>query len=306
MTGGGQKPVSEIITPGDPSEPVAMKIKWQVGKRYLERLTLGAAAQATQSGQPQPMKGELKLSQDLAISALKERDGGGRDLQVELLDTALNVKQDGNPIMSFDSKKPAPDAAGDSVGPILKRIAGAKLRLLTDAAGNVESVEGLEDFIKTVGGSDVPDPASLLKSMPTNTSGGLQTMQVGSGFLPEQPVKVGDTWSKAVDSKTDPTGTVNGNIKYTFTGWSQHEGHRCAVIEFAGDLAAKPPAAATATVVDVRVNVTGKTWYDPELGMIVETSSSPKLKVKVGDALNVTLNLDTDCKLVEMADLASR
>jgi hypothetical protein len=310
-SGGTMKPNSmsgETVTPGDSTEPVTMKIKWNVGKRYHEQLSLGA--QATTSGAGATGSIDAKLTQDFAISALKELDGGGRDLQVELLDTTVNanVDQQGQKLaFKYDSKNPGPDSATDPLGPLLKNIAGAKLSFLTDASGNIASVEGLEDFVKTVGGAGAADAEALIKGMPADMNAQLQSVQPGSAFLPDNPVKVGDSWSRSMTTNNDQIGNLSAKITYTFSGWSQHDDHKCAVIEFSGSVRVKPPETpATNTMpADVQADISGKTWFDPDLGTIVETSAKPALKVEVaGGVIKVSVKLDADCKLVDLADIA--
>ena len=57
--------------------PVEMKLKWEVGKRYLQSVDMSQTMDLKAPGSPDSMKQEMKQKQEIAISALKERDGGG-------------------------------------------------------------------------------------------------------------------------------------------------------------------------------------------------------------------------------------
>ena len=120
----------------DNGQAVALKMKWQVGKRYEQQVKAAINMMQTMPGQNQPMKSELGLTQGLAMSVLKETDGGGRQIELELLDTLLDVKSGGMTVVSFDSKQPpTADAAANPAAAMLKNVNGAKLKFETDANG---------------------------------------------------------------------------------------------------------------------------------------------------------------------------
>ena len=285
----------------DSGAPVEMKLKWQTGKRYGERLEATITSDANLPGQSQPMKSELELGQDFALSAIKELDNGGRELELELSGTTIDVKSGGVTAMSFDSKQPPADAAGNPAMAYLKRIDGAKLRILTGADGSVQSVEGLEDFIKTILGPDSPDSAAAVQSL-SGMGDKWKDMMANSSGLPDKPVKVGDIWSRNTDINAGTT-SASQAMDYTFTGWETHDGHKCAVIQYTGDVT---PKTADSDPTSVQVHLSGTMWFDPELGMTIDNQTKLGINVKVNmgnQSMNTAVNGDVSLKLASVTDI---
>jgi hypothetical protein len=71
---------------------------------------------------------------------------------------------------------------------------------------------------------------------------------------------------------------MNIDVTYTFSGWEEREKRKCALIDFAGTMSSKGGAAAAAAPaqgMNMKLEsgkLSGKTWFDSELGHPVETS----------------------------------
>jgi len=73
------------------------------------------------------------------------------------------------------------------------------------------------------------------------------------------------------------------NLNYTFTGWEQHDNQKCAVLEYVGDVSMKSAGdgdAAGMMSID-QGKASGKTWFDPAMGMIKETAGKQDLTMKI-------------------------
>jgi hypothetical protein len=288
--------------PADAGMPVELKMKWPVGKRYEQEFDATINATEDIPGQSQQMKQDASLIQGFAISVLNDRNGNGRELEVELLGTKLDAKNAGMTMVSFDSAQPPADSAANPMTGFLKRVSGAKLKILVDTNGNPESLEGLPEFLKTIMGPDAGDPADMMKNIPAMGDNFKDAMANSCG-LPDKPVKVGDTWSKNSDINSGTT-SVSQKIDYTFTGWETHADHRCAVIQYTGDIT---PKGKEGDPTSVSAHLTGTNWFDPDLGMLVESASKVDVNVKasMGDqAMTTKVNGDLALKLTRVSDIS--
>jgi hypothetical protein len=285
----------------DAGKPVELKLKWQVGKRYEEEMD--AALNAAEDNAGQQMKQDASLTQGFVISVLNDRNGSGRELEVELLGTKVDVKNAGMTMVSFDSAQPSADSAANPMTGFLKRISGAKLKVLLDTNGNPESLEGLPEFIKTIMGPDAGDPADMSKQISAMEDKFKDAMSNSGGLLPDKPVKVGDTWSRNSDVNSGTT-SVSQNINYTFTGWETHNDHKCAVIQYTGEVT---PKGADGDPTSVQMHLTGTIWFDPDLGMLVESATKVGVDVKVNlgaQAMTTKVNGDVALKLTRVSDVS--
>ncbi|HEV2319767.1 MAG TPA: DUF6263 family protein, partial [Verrucomicrobiae bacterium] len=90
--------------------------------------------------------------------------------------------------------------------------------------------------------------------------------------LPDHPVNIGDTWPTSRDINS-PAGVMTLDATYTFKNWEQHNGHNCVHLVMTGDIKTKSASAATiGAVVDIQKgNIRGDSWFDPDLGMFVDS-----------------------------------
>jgi len=284
-------------------EPVEMKLKWDVGKRYVQRMESTQGTEMTLPGTTQPMKQETKQTQDVSLSVLKERDGGGRELEMNILGMTLVSRSGGRDLMSFDSKKDVAADAGNPVAPMLRKLVGARVKFLTDATGKIESVEGFKEVLDRITEGSSAMEQGMMKGMFSEDN--FKEMYSAAQGLPDKPVKIGDTWPLKLEVPLGPLGTVILNSQYTFKGWEQHGGHKCAVLQFTGTLSsASEPGSAGGMTID-NGKTTGKTWFDPALGMVIDTTSKQGMTINInaqGQSLATKVNASVSNKLVEVAD----
>jgi len=307
VSGGGAAAVTAMATPADTGDPVEMKIKWEVGKRYLQRLEMAQTMDMNMPGSSQPVKQEMKQSQDIGISALKERDGGGDELEMEFLSVAMDMKMGDAPVMSFDSKQGGQDNSANPAAAVLGKMVGSKIKFLTDPSGKIESVEGYQEFQDHVINGSAPEMQAMMKGFMSEDN--LKQMFTTSMGLPDKPVKIGDNWPVKMEASLGPMGKIVLNLNYTFTGWEQHDDHKCAVLEYVGDISMKPggDAGANGAMSIEQGKASGKTWFDPEMGMIKETAGKQDMTMKInaqGQSIATQMHQNLDTKLVEVTDIA--
>ena len=106
------------------------------------RIELAQSTKTEVPDQPQPVVQEMNLTQGFDISALKELENGGRQLELKFESESMDVSQGGQSVLSFDSlQSPALDA-NNPVAPVLRAMIGARIQYFTDANGKVERMDG--------------------------------------------------------------------------------------------------------------------------------------------------------------------
>ena len=268
-------------------EAVDLRLKWPVGKRYLQRMEVAQESETTMPGLPQPTKTESAQSQDYSLSVLKEREGGGQELELEFVAQKIDSKAGGRALVTFDSKSDAKGDRTNAVATALRKLVGVKIHYLTDTNGRIEKVVGAEELQSKLLATVNPQARVILG--PLLAEENLRRVVTLDLDLPVKPVKVGDSWPVLRDTHMGQLGTLQISSTNTFKGWEEHAKRRCAVIEFTGGVTSKPgaPAAPSAIPVSMTVEsgrISGKSWFDPVSGMIVDSYSNQEMTMKITTA----------------------
>lgn len=179
---------------------------------------------------------------------------------------------------------------------------GARLKLLTDAQGKVEEVEGLDEFINSIGGAGTAD---MIKGLMSKDS----IKQMVMHGLPDHPVKIGDSWPLKLEIPMPMMGgSMVVDMTYTFTGWEQRGDHKCAVLSFTGDLYTKAGGdGATPSMLTLDDGKTsGEVLFDPDQGMAVAESAIQSFTMKVnvqGQSMTTKMTQDMTVKLIGVTDI---
>jgi Family of unknown function (DUF6263) len=251
------------------------------------------------------MKTETKQTQEYAISSLKELTGGGQELEMEFLSQKMATKMGDRAIMDFDSANDAKDDGSNPAAAPLRRMVGAKIKFQTDTQGKVVKVEGTKELMTKVMAGSAPQMQQMFKGIFNDE---MLKHMVNLQGLPDKAVKVGDSWPVTTEMNMPTVGTLVTSMKYTFTGWEQHDNRKCAVLAFDGDITSKPGAPQT-TGMTMSVDsgkASGKSWFDPALGMSVGTDVDQNMTMKVslqGKNIATAINQKISTKLVEVADI---
>jgi hypothetical protein len=124
---------------------------------------------------------------------------------------------------------------------------------------------------------------------------------------PRRVVKLGDSWAIRLVVPSN-TGILNVDLKCTFKNWEQHADRKCMRIKFTGNIT--PQAAPNTPNLPVKIEkgrLSGETWFDPELGMVVESVLDADMNLKInqrGQILTLPLNEKNRLALVDVEDLA--
>jgi hypothetical protein len=153
-------------------------------------------------------------------------------------------------------------------------------------------------------GGGAPQTQQMFKGM--FNEGTLKQM-VDAYHLPDKPIKIGDTWPVKTEMDLPMLGTLITNLKFTFTGWEQHENHKCAVFTFDGDITSKPGTTQSSPMaMTIEGGKTaGKSWFDPELGMaigsLIDQTMTMKMNVQ-GQSMSTSIQQKINTTLLQVAD----
>ena len=292
-----------------PEGQMEMRFRWIVGKQYVVRMDLHQTSEVEIPNAKQPMQQETTMGQDYTISVLKELPDGGRELQLEFTGMNLSSKAGDRVVLSFDS---AQDPSGDARNPaasIFRKMIGGRLKYVTDADGRVVSVEGARELSdRVLAGSD-PQLKASFSSM--YSEGYLKQLCDTARMAPSRGVKPGDSWMMNFNEEMGTIGTLDANVKMKFKDWEQHGDRKCARIESKGEITSTPTGGANGPAAALSIQIeegtmTGSSWFDPELGMVVDSDSDQNLTLKIttrGQILTSRAKQKVIYKLVDVADV---
>jgi hypothetical protein len=255
--------------------------------------------------QPKPVKQVQKMTQDYNLSLVRELDNGGWQLQLEFESLTLEVTAGGRKIFSADSSQNPAQDSKNPVGARLRKMVGARLQYFINANGKVEKMEGYQELVSRVAGKNPREQAAFRDLFNENA-----LEKYGSfaeDTTPRRVVKLGDSWAIRLVVPSN-AGILNVDIRCTFKNWEQHADRKCMRIKFTGNFS--PQAAPNTPNLPVKIEkgrLSGETWFDPELGMVVESVLDADMNLKInqrGQILTLPLNEKNRLALVDVEDLA--
>jgi hypothetical protein len=86
-----------------------------------------------------------------------------------------------------------------------------------------------------------------------------------------------------------PLGTMNVDNTVTFQSWEQRGKRNCARLEFQGTFKSKPGSDTKMAGMSMSIsdgNTSGVAWFDPELGMVIDTTMSQDMKMNITMPVN--------------------
>ena len=275
---GGGDASSATVAAAD--SPVDMKIKWAAGKTFAMRMEMNMDTEMKVPNQPDPVKQQVKLTQNFSLGALKKLDNGGWELQLEFENETLGVSTGGRSVLSFDSNENPAQETNNPAAPILRAMVGARLQYFTDAAGKVEKMGGVDDLMKRISANGTPQQRGMFQQMFSEDT--LKRYGSFSEALPNRMVNVGESWSVKNDI-VSPIGTLAMDMNYTFKNWEQHGDRKCAHVDATGTITSKNISAANvgAAVEIQKGKISGDFWFDPDAGMIVDVHNNQDMTLKI-------------------------
>jgi hypothetical protein len=182
-------------------------------------------------------------------------------------------------------------------------MTGARLEYFTDANGKVGNMNGYQELVTRVAGNN-PQEQAAFKDMFSQ----INLEKYGSVLedtVPRRVVKLGDHWTMKLKVPSNG-GNLNLDIKCVFKNWEQRADHKCMHITYTGNISAEAgPGASTLRVKIEKGTMSGDVWFDPELGMAVESVEDVDAQLKInqnGQIQTTPLNEKTRVTLVAVED----
>lgn len=288
----------------EPSGPVTMRLKWQPGRQYDQEMTMAQTSKMSEPGVAQTVDQTMNMIQRYSITALRTTTNGGMELELKFTGQQVNGTFNGRTVLDFDSARPESQDGKNPAAPLFRKMIGVRIKYVLDANGKVVQIEGLQDALKQMSAGD-PQAEALMKGLLSEETI-KQWVERGEG-LPGKPVKVGDSWPVKIELKNAQAGTVKMEMTYTFKGWQEHDGHKCALLDFTGTITSHPGASSTNAPQITMDNgkISGKTWFDPDQGMVLETTSEQGLTLKTsagGKGLNSQMRQNVSTRLLKISE----
>jgi len=295
---------------GSPSDvPVALTPKWTVGQRYVMRMESAQTMQMPNFGPGGGQPGtntqtvENNFSQEYSLAVTNAGDGN-RGMEMEILAVELQVTAGERTQINYDSRNKVAREGGP-VPEVFDRIIGGTIRYLVSPENKVLKVEGIKELFDRLD-SPADDPAANPAANPAAgrrrraAAGGAPAMLRGiyneetfkqmielSG-APPKAVRVGETWNHTREVAAPTIGKLAVNTTNTFRGWQEHDGRKCARVDFTGSMNSSEGTNDAAMPMQMTLqdgSISGRYWFSPELGASVETSVDQSYLVNVSGQL---------------------
>ena len=267
--------LNEVSTFKPPSGPVELKLKWPAGERVVQSFEVKMNMEITGQNLPNPIKQDMTIGEEYGLNVLNADANGGHEVEMEFLAMRMKMEQGGKTLVDYDSEKkpskPGNDPTLSGMEKTFQNIVGAKIHYFLDASNQVQRIEGADALTGQLAAGGRGDPASGMKSMFSEES--LKQMISGQ-HLPPNPVQPGDSWPVQMDIAMGDLGVMSIDYTFNFVRWETHGKRTCARLEFQGGIKSKsnPDAKATGMTFSVQNgDSSGVSWFDPELGMVIET-----------------------------------
>jgi hypothetical protein len=271
-----------------PSGPVELKLKWPLGERIVQDMDMKMNMEFSIPGRPVPMKQDMTMEQEYGLTVLKENPDGGHEVEMEFLSAQMGMVMGGKKLLDYDSAKKSSADKANPVADMFGKIIGSKIQYFLDASNEVERIEGVDELVNRLSSGGQADGLAPFRESMFSKDRFKQIMSANR-YMPPKPVQPGDTWPNKQSFEMGPLGTMTMDFNGTFQRWEMHGKRNCARLEFQGTIKSTPgtdanPAGLSMTITDG--DFTGVSWFDPELGITIDTT--------LNENMNMVMNVPTN------------
>jgi hypothetical protein len=272
-----------------PAGPVELKLKWPPGERIVQDMDMKMNMELSVPGQPGPTKQDMTMGQEYGLTVLKETPDGGHEVEMEFLSARMGVATGGKTVLEYDSTKKSANDNANPAADMFGKIVGSKIQYFLDASNEVERIEGVDELVDRLSSGAQADGLAPFKSAMFSKDRFKEIMSANR-FMPPKAVQPGDTWPIKQSIEMGALGTMAIDFDCTFQKWEMHGQRNCARLEFQGTFNSTPdtnanPAGISMTILDG--NSSGVFWFDPELGITIDTTMNQDIKM----VMNIPVNL---------------
>ena len=289
-----------LTPPGGPRE---LKLKWPKGEQIVEEMEIKENSEISIPGRSIPVRQDISISQRLGLTVLNESPDGKHEVEMEFLSARVEVPPGSKTLSNYDSTEKSP---ADGVNPVAKmfgRIIGSKVQFFLDGSNGVERIEGADVLAQKL---EAVEPANRLEHFKNFYSEGfLKQMIIANRSAPSQPVQPGDSWPAHIEFVTRSAGAICVDDHFTFQSWEKHGGRNCARLEFKGTITNKPGTSADAGRMSVDImdgRSSGVSWFDPELGLMLETTVKHDMSMVITMPVNSEGSADAATRVRKLTE----
>lgn len=273
---------------------VDISYRYEPGNRYFyehkfsSRTKFGKEMPPGMPGGNQEMR--QTQTQKITISVLKENPDSGKSLEIEFGHIRLEMEMMGMNI-SFDSEQPVDenDPSSAMLAPTLKKMVGHKIQVELDENNQIVSTSGAEEMLAKMTESLAPPAAGMFQGMfDIFASEDYAKNFIEPLKLPPHPVKPGDSWPVNATQRLGSMGVLSMNLQCQFESKTMREGWETLSIAFSGTMESKADSEASGdgTMMGMEMEIiggkmSGRHWYAPEIGMIVDSNTQMDMKMKM-------------------------
>lgn len=276
------------------TKPLALKMTAEPSNKYVYRSSNMTETNISVMGMDQKVMVEQSTDQEYNIQ--KINDDGSMDIKLTTL--SMQMEQV-NPMMSmtFDSENPEKNEPADMVEG-MKALVGKEYMLKMSPEGKVLELE-------TEGGAfsgafdNIPNGAAMEEQMEAQfgTSAIKQSMSQMTGFFPDEPVKVGDTWTKS--NKIESGMSMVIETIYTL----KERKNGIAYIDFTAKVTSDPDAKGIEMMgmqmkYDLAGTQSGTIQVDEKTGWTKETKGKQEMKGKMNMSGGPTGEMSADMDIL--------
>jgi hypothetical protein len=286
------------------NEPVTLKIKWETGRKYRVQMECMQSWDNTgKTGASAGSRITMGLTHEYAVSVVKEQPGGGRELELELASQKMFYQMGEVPVLNFDSAQKSAEDARNPVAPILRKMVGARVQCFTDGEGRVTKIDGFKELYDRMAGGQ-RQIRGMIQEM-YNETNLKQVFNFAAAVQPDGPVSIGDAWPIHLEMP-DPVGLMVMDLNCTFKNMEPQAGRPCARLEFQGGITSKSADNQPASAIKIQDgNVSGRAWFDPDMGMLVNSETEQHMTVQTvaaGRPMTTRFNLSLNFRFLREAN----
>lgn len=275
------KPAAAPAEAPKPKEPPAeLKMKLEVGKRYLLREETVSESTIKLPNQPEPVKTTTTTSRDLALTVLSQQPEGGQNIEVEFAANKVESKLGDRIAAAFNSADDVKTDRTNALAKLNRKVVGGKFSLVTDADGNIQKVEGVSNLVRKVTLGLDKNSATMLKAQFNEEA--LKKMGLLAEGLPKQAVSPGDSWTNNFELPVMGGMVAKFTVQSTLKGYEERDKKRCAIIKNTGTAqvsAGTTPQSAAMQLENVKLD--GEAVMDPEKHLLVSAHNTMTMEIKV-------------------------
>ena len=270
-----------------PTGPVVLRQHWAAGDHIVKSFELTATSDIAVPGQPEPIRQTMAFRQEWEIGVLRNNSDGSHSGELKLLKFRMKLEQAGRTMVDYDSDQRPADSETKTkdaaVRAVLANAIGGRVGFALDSSNRVQRLDGVEALRKRLVVDGANDVSAGIRSI--FNEGYLRQMIGDSQSLPLQSVEPGDSWPVHGELPMDEMGTITTDYKFELQSWEKHGERLCARLGFAGTLKGSTdsePAAASGLRISLPDGTaSGLSWFDPELGLVIEAQFSQDLKMTI-------------------------